>query len=80
MIGFSVNGKRVDLEVILHSAVVGDSRTARAHRNKIWVRHGAVRRVYGAYQWRSGTLVCCGSVAGGWEIRDDDRRAVAGPE
>jgi len=59
--------------LILPLPVVGDSRTARAYRTKIWVGHGAVRRVYRDISWRRRYARGC-AVSRADGNSDDDRR------
>jgi hypothetical protein len=62
MIGFSVNGKRVDLDVDPSTPLLWVIREHLGLTGTKYARYGAMRRVQGRYRWRGGTLVGCARI------------------
>jgi hypothetical protein len=78
MIGFSVNGKRVDLHVDPSTPLLCVIREHLGLAGTKYVRYGAMRRVHGRYRWRGGTLVGCARIESDGKGGYDNRGTFAG--
>jgi isoquinoline 1-oxidoreductase alpha subunit len=78
MIGFSVNGKRVDLDVDPSTPLLWVIREHLGLTGTKYVRYRAMRRVHGRYRWRGGTLVGCARIESDGKGGYDNRGTFAG--